>query len=46
LNPRKIAKRWGHKPEFLRRYERLQVVALSLVAVGLVLVLVGELMGL
>ncbi len=46
LNAKKLAKRWGHKPEFLRRYERLQVAALCLVAVGLALVLVGELMGL
>ncbi len=46
LNAKKLAKRWGHKPEFLRRYERLCVAALCLVAVGLALVLVGLLMGL
>lgn len=45
LNAKKLAKQWGHKPQFLRRYERLQVAALSLVAVGLALVVVGELMG-
>jgi len=46
VNAKKLAKQWGHKPEFLRRYERLQVAALCLVAVGLALVLAGELMGL
>jgi hypothetical protein len=46
LNAKKLAKKWGHKPEFLRRYERLQVAALCLVAVGLSLVLMGQLMGL
>ena len=46
LNAKKLAKRWGHKSDFLRRYERLQVTALCLVAVGLMLILVGELVGL
>ncbi len=46
LNAKKLAKKWGHKPEFLGRYERLQVAALCLVAVGLALVVVSELMGL
>lgn len=46
LNAKKLAKRWGHQPEFLRHYERLQVTALCLVALGLGLVLVGQLMGL
>ena len=46
LNAKKLAKKWGHKPEFLRRYERLQVAALCLVAVGLALVVVGQFMGL
>ncbi len=45
LNAKKVAREWGHRPEFLRRYERLQVTALCLVATGLALVAVGELMG-
>ena len=45
LNARKVAKKWGHRPEFLKRYERLQVTALFLVGTGLALFLVGELMG-
>ena len=45
LSAKKLAKKWGHKPEFLKHYERLQVAALCLVALGLALVLVGELMG-
>ena|SRR5207247_4985108 len=46
LNAKKLAKRWGHKPEFLRRYERLQVAALALVSVGLGLMLAAQLLGL
>ncbi len=46
LNAKKVAKKWGHRPEFLKRYERLQVAALCLVGTGLALVVVGELMGL
>src|SRR5438046_1239475 len=46
LNAKKVAKRWGHKPEFMRRYERLSIIGLCLIAQGLVLLLVVALMGL
>jgi hypothetical protein len=45
VNAKKLAKRWGHKPDFLVRYERIQVVALSLVVIGLLTALASQLMG-
>jgi hypothetical protein len=46
LNAKKLAKRWGHKPEFLKRYERLQVLAMTLFAVRVMLMLAAQLAGL
>ena len=45
LKAKELAKKWGHKPEFLRKYERFQVVGLALFAVGLVVLLTAELLG-
>jgi len=44
-NAKKLAKRWGHKPEFLTRYERLQTVAITLFAAGAILMLCAQLAG-
>ncbi len=45
LNAKRLAKRWGHKPNFLVRYERLQVTALCLIAIGVLSALVSQLLG-
>ena len=38
---KKLARRWGHNPPFLKRYGRMLTISYSLVAVGALLVLLG-----
>jgi hypothetical protein len=37
LRARRIAKKWGHKPDFLRRFERMETIALTLFLCGLII---------
>ena len=43
LKAKKIAKREGHIPRFLQRYERIEMVALPLFIAGVLLMLADEL---
>ncbi|MEO6181690.1 MAG: hypothetical protein ABIP71_00995 [Verrucomicrobiota bacterium] len=42
IKAKKIAKREGHNPKFLQRYERIEMVALPLFIIGILLMLAGE----
>jgi hypothetical protein len=45
LRARRIAKRWGHRPEFLRRFELAEGVACVVLVGGLVVMIVSEISG-
>ena len=45
VNAKKLAKRWGHDLGFLKRYERLQVLAMTFFTIGVMLMLGAELAG-
>jgi len=42
---RRVAKRRGHHPEFLRRFELVEVVACVVIVCGLIVVIVSEVTG-
>ncbi len=45
LRARRVAKRWGHHPEFLRRFELFEVIACAVLVCGLIVVIVSEVRG-
>jgi hypothetical protein len=45
LRARRVAKRRGHHPEFLRRFELAEVIAWTVVVCGLVAAIVSEVRG-